>query len=268
MKLYVLLLAAAQLSVNFSRDSDRIDAYMVEGRYNEAITLLNALLRPADSSNQQYEIAPLLVKSATLAVEIGRLDEAERELVAADAVAAREQSPSRSAAIARERAALLLAKGDFPQARTAAHNAVKLSRQYGYYKIRIAYAQSLEALAALELNDTEAAAKLTQEALKAIPKRRAKQSFFAPRILYAAARVASRQGDHATAETHCRRGLAMHPAARDASLGHLALAEILLAAGNREAGRQAVETSLRLTRELFGDQHQDAARARLLLAQP
>ncbi len=267
MKLYVLLLAAPQLSVNFARDSGRIDDYMVECRYNEAITLLNTLLRLADSSSQQYEIVPLLVKSVTLAVEIGRLDEAERELAAA-AVAAREQFPNRSAAIARERAALLLAKRDFPQARAAAHNAVKLSRQSGYYKIRIAYAQSLEALAALELNDTEAAAKLMQEALKSVPKKTSKQYFHAPRILYAAARVASRQGDHATAEAHCRRGLAMHPAARDAALGHLTLAEIHFAASNIDAGRQAAETSLRLTRELFGDQHQDAARARLLLAQP
>lgn len=267
MMIPALLLIAAQLNLDISRTGSLIDDLIREGDYPAATKMLSTALQHVAAADRQRESTSLRVKSATLAIELGLLPEAAREVAAAEALAA-VHDRSQSGAAARERAALLLAKRDFPAAREAARRAAHLSRQAGYYKIRIAYAQSLEALAALELNDTEAAAKLMQEALKPVPKKSSKQYFHAPRILYAAARVASRQGDQTTAEAYCRRGLAMHPAARDAVLAYLTLAEIHFAAGNMDAGREAAETSLRLTRELFGDQHQDAARARLPLTQP
>ena len=258
-----LLLLAAQLNLDIP---SLIDDLIREGNYPAATKMLGTPLQQVAATDRQRESTSLRVKSATLAIEMGLLAEAEREVAAAESLAAVHHR-SQAGAAARH-GAPLRAKRHTPAARDAPRRAAHLARQLGYYKIRVAYAESLEALAALEQGDTEAAAKLMTEALKPVPKKSSKQYFHAPRILYAAARVASRQGDHATAEAHCRRGLAMHPAGRDASLGHLTLAEILLAAGNIDAGRQAAETSLRLTRELFGDQHPDAARARLLIGKP
>ena len=126
-------------------------------------------------------------------------------------------------------------------------------------------------MALLRAGKVSQAEMLSLSAVKEGPKKAGKYFVFAPRILYTACVVESHLEKYAAAEAYCRRGLEIAEQwkreTRDLSLGHLALAEAYLEAGDLTRSREAAAKSAEITVRLFGEQHQDMVQALGLLAQ-
>ena len=250
-------------------DVDRLEDLIDEGKYEAAFgafqfALGNETLR---GDSDALVMRPYRAKWS---VEVGALQEAVLILKQGDPAWA--DVPFWAPRVARERAALLLALGEY---RGAAENAAKgyrLCAEQHYLKIRIAYCKSLEAQARLRLGDVSAADQASKAALEIARKyRRLPPFFYAPRIFYTACLVQSYSASPGGAEAECRRGIALAEGTggmrRDVSLGYLALAEACLRSGNLTGSREAALYSLRLTHQMFGTKHQDAVGALQILAQ-
>lgn len=250
--------------------AERIRVDIIEGRYEKADESIKKAVLNARLTERSEDAAGIRACAVRLAIERGRLQEAVRKLAEARYFDGTVGNDGRGVSVGREEAALLLALGDASAARTAAARSVATARRINASKLLLGYTQSLEALAALELNEAEVAERLLKEALSAIPAGKTKLLFHAPRILFAACRVATARGKYPTAEDYCLRGIELTQSTgfktRDMPLGYGAVAELYLANGHMAQSRQAAELSLKFTQELFGDDHQDAARARRVLA--
>lgn len=169
----------------------------------------------------------------------------------------------------RERAALLLATGEYERAAAAAAAMYKPATTVG---LLAAYTKSIEAEARFRLGDLAKAAAMVKVADEALGKKsQSLPLYYVPRILYTACLVESRGASPVDAEAECQRGLTLaqkNPnSRRDVSLGYLALAEARLARNDTLGSREAASHGLELTLQLFGTNHQDAARAHQILAQ-
>jgi hypothetical protein len=173
-------------------------------------------------------------------------------------------------ALTRERAALLLARGDYKLSAAQAVEAYNLAIKDNVYASRRAYTGSIAAEALLRSGEIASARQYAAVSLKAVPKRTRKANFFIPRVLYTACLVTSYGGATGNSESTCLKGLAMAASSgrpkRDLSLGYLVLAEVRLRAGNLQASRAAGMESLTLTKTLFGQTHQDAVKALELIS--
>jgi len=173
-------------------------------------------------------------------------------------------------AVTREQAALYFTSGDYVAAVSAAEKACKLSQDRGYSKTRVAYCQSIGALAQLRLGNVTRAEQLVLEALKIMPPRADGSIFYAPRILFAACLVETHRGDLSVAEGYCLRGIKMaersRATSRNLSLGHLALADFYFQTGDFGKSRASALKALEVTSKLFGPKHQDTVEALQILA--
>lgn len=241
-----------------------LDETLRHGEYEAALELANRDLLRSD-----LEKTLLIPYIAALFIETGRLQDAEQALNLAGSNAIFPDAIGR-AAVGRERAALFLARKEFNLAVAEAKKAYKLAKEDSLSRTRRAYTGSIAVEALLRSGDVAAAKSLAGEIGKAVPRRVKRARFFLPRILYAVSLADAYAGSFESAEAMCTRGLKMaeHPTrdSRDLSLGFLVLAEIHLRAGDLPRAREAANRALLLIEKLFGTAHQDAVRAREILA--
>jgi len=268
-----VMLLAGSVAVSgqtaFQQDASTIDDLIANGQYGRASRFVKIRLDRMRLLEAPFdEAAPLLAYAGKLDVEIGRLSDAAEALKAAEASA--RIFYYWEPAVAREQAALDLARGDHAAAAAAAAKAYRLSHERGYSAIRAAYCENIEALAQLRMGNVSQAEQLVLEALKAVPNSGDLSLFFAPRILYTACLVESYRSNRSVAEAQCLRGMKMaersRAESRDSSLGHLAFAESYFQSRDFVRSRESSLKALELTYRLFGPQHQDAVEALQMLA--
>lgn len=245
------------------REASLIDEMLCHGDYVEALKLTERdLLIP------EADTGPLTPYVGALFIEVGKLEMADRVLnLQPDKAYA---TGSNRAALARERAALLLAKGEYKLSAAEAIEAYKFSVSDRTYKSRRAYAASIAAESLLRSGDLNEAREYASRSLKSVENQKRSASFFIPRVFYTACLVASYSSSPQTAEPLCLRGLALtkrsRKPTRDLSLGYLALAEARLKNGNFRGSKDAAIQCLTLAKTLFGPVHQDAVNALELMS--
>ncbi len=255
------MVAANAQMLSPNRESALLDDMVCRGDYADAVKLAKR-----DLFSRDLDRTLLLPYVGALFIEIGHLQDADGIL-----------NPSRfnmpdsiRAAMTREQAALLLARGQYQQSSAKAAEALRFSFKDGIYDSRRAYAGSIAAEALLRSGDARAARELAMESLKAVEKRTKPADFFIPRVFFAACLVSSYGPNPQEAEPLCQKGLGLlrrrSKPNRDLSLGHLALAEARLQNGDINGSQKAANDSLKITIALFGTLHQDSIRALQLLS--
>ncbi len=194
-----------------------VEDQIATGRYQDAIQLLDSSLHRerAFGPSTSSEFAGLYASLGRALVEIGELNQADKILKDAESTSQDQFNSLWEPIILRDRAALSLARREYAEAAKIAGKAYTESIQGGGHHgvgsirgIRASYCQSIQAEAELRLGNTARAARIISAALRPITKKERKEPFYAPRILYAACRVASHQGNYPQAKEYCRRGLA------------------------------------------------------------
>jgi len=263
---------SSQLSAQMAeayRGVTHFDSLIVEGKDREAVGALEFELGKANQLG--YGTLLLLPYRAKLAVEVGALQEAVSSFKSPLASAA-DWAPWEGPERQRDRAALLLAVGDYKGAAEAAAEAYRLALKRGYHSVRIAYGESIEAEARLRLGDIAGAQQAMKTAIDILHKhRKLSPLFYVPRVFYTACLLKSYGASPGDAEDECKHGLALAESVsrerRDISLGYLTLAEARLRRSDLPGARQAASVGLDKTLKVLGGKHQDAARALQILAQ-
>ena len=260
-----VLLSSLQAQVlDYGHEASLLDNMLCRGEYAHALQLAKRDLLRVDRDN-----ALLVPYVGALLIDTGNLRDAERILNSGN-LKPPSPEPLPLLVLSRERAALLLARGEYKLSAAAAMKAYRIAMQESAYKSRQGYAASIAAEALLRSGDLTRAREFAGLALNAVPKRPKKASFFIPRVLYTACLVESYGPSPERAEPICLRGLsfAEQPSkpTRDLSLAYLTLAEIRFKNREFEASRAAANQSLLLTNALFGSLHQDAIKALEILS--
>lgn len=262
--------APAQISSDIRREASNLDDLVNTGRYVEATKLTKSILDRLHVWQRDDAALVFLAYLGKAAVEQGQPRLALQIFNSAEALKLRTWDRYYEPALAREKAALSYAAGEYGVAAELAARAYRISVDHNYYRIRAEYCHSLQALALLRMGSLTDAERLASTAAKAVGKKHPNHPVFAPRILYVACVVTAQSGKFADAEAFCRRGLdassASNRETRDVSLGHLAFAEYWLRAGDLIRSRESALTAVELTKRLFGTHHQDMVQALVLLA--
>jgi tetratricopeptide (TPR) repeat protein len=245
------------------REAAILDDMLCRGDYVKAFKLANR-----DFQDPTLDKLPLVPYMGALLVEAGNLQAADKLL--SPRFLGLDTPLCIRVALTRERAALMLARGDYKASAAQGIEAYNFAIQDNVYASRRAYTGSIAAEALLRSGDIVSARQYLDLSLKAVPKRARKASFFIPRVFYTACLVASYSGSTGNSESTCLRGLAMAASSgkpnRDLSLGYLVLAEVRLRAGKLQASRADALESLVITKALFGETHQDTVKALELMS--
>jgi hypothetical protein len=240
-----------------------LDDMVCRGDYVKAFKLANR-----DFQDPTLDKLPLVPYMGTLLVEAGNLQAADKLL--SPRFLGLDTPLCIRVALTRERAALMLARGDYKASAAQGIEAYNFAIQDNVYASRRAYTGSIAAEALLRSGDIVRARQYVDLSLRAVPKRTRKANFFIPRVFYTACLFASYSGSTGNSESTCLRGLAMAESSgrsnRDLSLGYLVLAEVRLKTENLQASRAAAVESLAVTKSLFGQTHQDAVKALELMS--
>jgi tetratricopeptide (TPR) repeat protein len=263
--------ASAQILSEIWHNPLRLDDLVNAGKYPEAIELARIAIKTSEARQQDGQKAIFLTYLGKADVELGRLGEASQILASAEALKSPVWDNDYPAALLREKAALLYALAEYDEAAITAERAHRLSLAHNLTPIRAEYCSSIRALALLRMGKVRDAEKLALTAVKALPGKDVNNPVYGPRILYTACLVEGHLGKSADAMAFCRRGSELASKSKgetlDLSLGHLALAEAYLLAGDLTHSRESALESTHLTVRLFGPQHQDMIGALVLLAQ-
>jgi ATP/maltotriose-dependent transcriptional regulator MalT len=258
----VLCLSLQAQRTDSLREASLIDDMLCHGDYIEALKLTSRDV--VDSHLDRGWLAPYI---GALFIETGKLAAADQVLNSRPAEPSDQGSRS---AVVRERAALLLAQGEYQLAATEALEAYKLSTADRIYESRRAYAGSIAAESLLRSGDLNGARQYADKSLRAVRKQTRARYFFVPRVFHAACLVASYGPNPESGEPICLRGLELAKQSkkqrRDLSLGYLVLAEARLENARFDLSREAANQSLTLTQVLFGPVHQDAVKAHEIIA--
>lgn len=255
-------------------DEQAILGAVQEGRYTDGLKLVKTAAARANAFGVERETINLDAAIALFWMEVGNLPQTHLALDAAKKVA----GSNLQSAIARlpweiagqrTRAALLLDEGEYEG---AFHDAVdRYGKGAGVSLTEVGgYRVALAAQAQLRLGNIPQASELAAKALRVVPKNSKKLLIYVPRTLYASCLVASHQGKYVEAEDLCRRGLSLVEPygiySRDVSLGYLALAEVFWLKRDLPSARHAAVKSVELSRDMFGETHQDLIAGLKLLA--
>lgn len=243
-----------------------IDILIGAGRYQEAYEFLKNGIEKNNA--QKTYSATYYAGLGKLCMEMGKLKDAAEALKVAETISS--QTGLANDSTAREKAAFLLAQGDYSAAATSAGKAARESSYLKLKAIVLAYCRSLEAMARLRSGDLKRAEKLIGDALRDVPKDNNSEPLFASRVLFAGCLIASHRASYQEAQELCRRGLEVLERkkidSRDVSLAHLEMAESCFPSGDLARSRESATKSMEHTARMFQPEHQDTVSALDLLA--